>query len=67
MIYTQPMHLKKSIPLFMALWSLTNTAQEGPRIYKAPEFDRERRMPTNHPDRIILSLGEDPATTATVT
>nr|WP_321414788.1 fibronectin type III domain-containing protein [uncultured Allomuricauda sp.] len=41
--------------------------QEMPRTYKAPEFDLEWRKPSKHPDRIVLSFGEDPATSASVT
>ncbi|WP_437397840.1 metallophosphoesterase [Flagellimonas lutimaris] len=41
--------------------------QELPRTYKAPEFDVEWRKPSKHPDRIVLSFGEDPATSASVT
>lgn len=41
--------------------------QELPRTYKAPAFDLEWRKPTRHPDRIVLSYGEDPATSASVT
>ncbi len=41
-------------------------AQE-PRVYKAPEFDVEWSKPSKYPDRIVLSLGQDPATSASVT
>lgn len=53
---------------FFGLLVLGKTVgQELPRTYKAPEFDEEWRKPTNHPDRIVLSYGEDPSTTASVT
>ena len=44
----------------------TVRAQE-PRSYSPPEFDRAWSQPTNHPDRIVLNLGADPSSSASVT
>ena len=40
---------------------------QEPRVYKAPEFDVAWSQPSVYPDRIVLNLGEDPSTTASVT
>ncbi len=62
------MFKKSTLLLLVAfIYSATIFAQQEPRIYKEPEFDIEWRKPTNHPDRIILSLGADPSTSASVT
>lgn len=59
--------LKRIILLFGLVVMNTGLGQELPRTYKAPEFDLEWRKPTKHPDRIVLSYGEDPAKSASVT
>ncbi|WP_226789751.1 purple acid phosphatase family protein [Flagellimonas hadalis] len=63
------MKMKFKIPVLFFGSMAINIAlgQQLPRTYKAPEFDLEWRKPTDHPDRIVLSYGEDPATSASVT
>lgn len=63
------MKMKLNILVFFFGSMAVNNAlgQELPRTYKAPEFDLEWRKPSNHPDRIVLSYGEDPSTSASVT
>jgi len=61
------MQLKVLVLMFVSVTFGKTFGQQLPRIYKAPEFDVEWRQPTNHPDRIVLSYGEDPSTTASVT
>jgi len=61
--------MKKTQSMMTVLWMLVIGvvfAQE-PRVYQAPEFDQEWSAPSVYPDRIVLSLGEDPATSASVT
>lgn len=63
------MNIKFKIPVLLFGSIAINIAlgQQLPRTYKTPEFDLEWRKPTNHPDRIVLSYGEDPSTSASVT
>ncbi|WP_299537267.1 metallophosphoesterase [Ulvibacterium sp.] len=61
--------MKRISFLALFLWGILaglGLAQE-PRVYKVPEFDVEWSKPSQYPDRIVLNLGEDPATSASVT
>jgi len=47
--------------------SIWQTFAQEERVYKAPEYELEWSMPSLHPDRIVLNLGADPTTSASVT
>lgn len=51
---------------FIFLSSSIVWSQERLRIYHAPEYTSEWSAPTVHPDRIILNLSENPATSMNV-
>jgi 3',5'-cyclic AMP phosphodiesterase CpdA len=52
--------------VFLTMVQMIGIAQE-PRVYQAPVFDAEWSKPSQYPDRIVLSLGEDAKSTASVT
>ncbi len=59
---------KKCISLLLfGYMAIAGMYAQEPRVYQAPLFDEEWSEPTLYPDRIVLSLGENPATTASAT
>ena len=40
---------------------------QNPRVYKAPKFESTWHLPSKHPDRIVLNLGQNPEKSASVT
>lgn len=57
------MRLLKFALLFMSITVFSQT----PKIYKAPKFESTWHLPSKHPDRIVLNLGQNPETVASVT
>ncbi len=55
------------LSIVFGLMILPGAQSQEPRVYEAPLFEEEWSTPTRYPDRIVLSLGENPATTASVT
>jgi len=55
--------------LFIAALSinLLQVRAQEEKVYKAPEYELEWSKPTVHPDRIVINLGADPKTSASVT
>ena len=58
--------IMKSLLLFLATLSLPAFSQR-PKVYKAPKFESKWHLPSKHPDRIVLNLGQNPAKSASVT
>jgi len=51
----------------MLFATIINCYAQTPKVYKAPEFVVNWNKPTVEPDRVVVSLGEDPSTTLTIT
>lgn len=56
----------KPLQLLFLFLSIAAFAQT-PRVYKAPKFESTWHLPTKHPDRIVLNLGQNPENSASVT
>jgi len=56
----------KQIHLILLFLSSIVFAQKT-KIYKAPKFESTWHLPSKHPDRIVLNLGQNPENSASVT
>lgn len=56
----------KLLPLILLFLSVAVFSQT-PKIYKAPKFESTWHLPSKHPDRIVLNLGQNPEKSASVT
>ncbi len=57
----------RTFTLLTVMWLAGTALAQQPRIYKAPEFEKQWSQPTLHPDRIVLNLSEDPSSGVSVT
>lgn len=57
------MKLLQLVLLFLSVTVFSQT----PKIYKAPKFESTWHLPSKHPDRIVINLGQNPETSAAVT
>ncbi|CAI8331367.1 MAG: 3',5'-cyclic adenosine monophosphate phosphodiesterase CpdA [Flavobacterium sp. SCGC AAA160-P02] len=52
----------------LLLMFLSATAfSQSPKVYKAPKFESTWHLPSKHPDRIVLNLGQNSENSASVT
>lgn len=56
----------KPLQLIFLFLSVAVFAQT-PKVYKAPKFESTWHLPSKHPDRIVINLGQNPETSASVT
>ena len=56
----------KPLQLVLLLLSIPVFSQT-PKIYKEPKFESTWHLPSKHPDRIVLNLGQNPENSASVT
>ncbi len=56
----------KSLQLVLLFLSITVFSQT-PKVYKAPKFESTWHLPSKHPDRIVLNLGQNPENSTSVT
>lgn len=56
----------KPLQLLFLFLSVAVFAQT-PKVYKAPKFVSTWHLPSKHPDRIVINLGQNPETSASVT
>lgn len=60
-------NITKYLIITMTILNLMYCYAQKPKVYKAPEFRTDWNKPTLQPDRIVVSLGEDPSSILTVT
>ncbi len=53
--------------LCIVVCATTLCLAQQPRVYKAPEFEKNWSQPSLHPDRIVLNFSEDPASQIGIT
>ncbi|MDF2158308.1 metallophosphoesterase family protein [Algoriphagus sp. CAU 1675] len=62
------MHFPKILFLiFFSVLVISNSIAQDIRVYKEPKFSFDWTRPSLHPDRVILSFGENPSSEASVT